>query len=61
MSIVEGDDEDLISIENTQHGHTPSSRSLEDHVLRVARRDPGAVHRGAQRHKVYGEVPVRTS
>ena len=39
-------------------GQTPPSPSLEDHVLRIARRDPGAVYRADRRHRVYGEVHV---
>ena len=58
MSIADGDDEDLLGIEHIQLEQAPSSISLEDHLLQVARRDPGAVHRAAQRHEVHGEFPV---
>ena len=39
---VDGDDEDLMGIEKSSNG----------------RRDPGAVHRAAERHKENGECPV---
>ena len=53
MSIADGDDEDLMGMENCQLEQAPFSLSLEVHVLQVARGDPGAVHRPARRHAVY--------
>ena len=36
----------------------PLPISLENHVLQMARGDPGAVYRAAQRQAVHGEVPI---
>ena len=47
MSIPDGGDEDLRGIANSQLEEVPSSKSLEDHVLQMARREPRAVHRAA--------------
>ena len=58
LFIADGGDEDLLVVENSKLGQARSARSLEDHVLQMARGDPGPVHRVAQRHTVYGEVSV---
>ena len=47
MSTPDDDDEDLRRIAYSQLEKVPSSKSLEDHVLQVARGEPGAVHRAA--------------
>ena len=52
------EDEELMSVENSQLGQAPSSPVLECDVLQTARGDPGAVQRAAQRRRVHGEVPV---
>ena len=51
MSIADGDDDHLVGIDNFQHGPAPPLRSLEDHVLQVARRDPSANAEGVQLRK----------
>ena len=58
MSTADGDDEDLMEIENYQLGQAPPPKGLEDHVVQTGRRDPGAVCRAAQRQAVDGEVPI---
>ena len=55
MSTPDGDDEDLRRIANSQLEEVPYSPSLEDHVLQVARREPGAIHRAA-RGELYSEL-----
>ena len=57
MSIADGDDDDLIGIENSQLGQVPLVLSLEDHVLQIARESPGAVFRAAKKQAAFGEVP----
>ena len=57
-SIADGDDEDLVGVDKSQLGQPQSSLSLEDHVLEMARRVPGAGHRAAQKHMVHGEYPA---
>ena len=59
MSIADGDDEDTRGTDNSQFGKAPPSRSLEDHVLQIARRDSGAVYRAALRQVDDEEVPIR--
>ena len=59
--LADGDDEDLMGIENYQHGQAPSSLSLEEHVLQMARRDLCAGHRALQRYTVHSEVPKLTA
>ena len=58
MSTADGDDEDLMGIENYQLGQAPPPKGLEDHVVQTGRRDPGAVCRAAQWQAVDGEVPI---
>ena len=58
MSTADGDDEDLMGIEYYQLGEAPPPSSLEDHVVQIARGDPGAVCRAAQRQAEDGEVPI---
>ena len=48
MSIADGDDEGRLVTENSQFGQAPSSPNPEHHVLQLARRDLGAIHRAAQ-------------
>ena len=58
MFTADGDDEDLMGIENYQLGEAPPLITLDDHVVQTGRRDPGAVCRAAQRQAVDGEVPI---
>ena len=48
LFIVDDNGEDPMRIQGSQFGQAPSSPSLDDHVLQVARGDPGAVHRAVQ-------------
>ena len=43
MSIADGDDEDLMTVENSHLGQAPSSLAPEHYGLQTAQGDPGAV------------------
>ena len=48
MSIVDGDDDDLLGAEkNSQLEQALSSLCLDDHVVQMAQGDLGAIHRAA--------------
>ena len=55
---VDGDEEDLMTVENAQLGQAPNSPVPEGYLPHTARRDPGAVRRVAQRRRAHVEVPV---
>ena len=47
LSIADGEDEDLMGIENIRRGQAPSTPVPEDYGLQTARGDQGAVLRAA--------------
>ena len=47
-----------MGVESSQLGRALPPRGLEDHVLEIARGDPGAVYRAAEMQAVFGTVPV---
>ena len=55
ISIADGDDADLMGTQNSPRTSAHLLEVLRNHFLQVARWDPGAVHRTAQKHTIDGQ------